>query len=122
MSQNPLNLAVRFLLEIAALIAMGYWGWTQHAGALRFALGLGGPLLAAVLWAILRVPNEPGAPGHATVPVPGWLRLLLELALFTFAAWGLFASGATTAGTIFAIVALLHYAVSYDRVWWLIKY
>jgi hypothetical protein len=34
--KNPINLAVRFLLETAALIAIGYWGWTQFDGALRY--------------------------------------------------------------------------------------
>ncbi len=29
MAFNPLNLALRFLLEVAALVAMGYWGWNK---------------------------------------------------------------------------------------------
>lgn len=27
MNTNPINLAVRFLLEIVMLIIFGYWGW-----------------------------------------------------------------------------------------------
>ena len=94
MSQNPINLAVRFLLEIAALVAIGYWGWAQHAGILRYALVIGLPLLAAFLWGTLRVPEDASANGKAPVPVPGALRLLLELAFFGFATWGLFDAGA----------------------------
>jgi hypothetical protein len=30
MSKNPANLALRFVLELAALAALGYWGWTTH--------------------------------------------------------------------------------------------
>ena len=32
MSAHPINLALRFILELAALYALGYWGWTQHDG------------------------------------------------------------------------------------------
>ena len=35
MASHPLNLAVRFLLEIAALVAIGYWGFSQHSGIWR---------------------------------------------------------------------------------------
>ncbi len=49
MSSHPINLAFRFLLEIAALVAIGYWRSSQHASTWCFAIGLGGPLLAAVL-------------------------------------------------------------------------
>lgn len=37
MSQHPLNLALRFLLEIAASVAIGYWGWHQAEGPLCYA-------------------------------------------------------------------------------------
>ena len=43
MSQNPLNLAVRFALELAGLYALGLWGWTQHTGILRYLLTIGLP-------------------------------------------------------------------------------
>jgi hypothetical protein len=50
MSQNPINLAVRFLLELVGLYAFGLWGWTQHAGFLRYLLVIGLPVVAAALW------------------------------------------------------------------------
>ena len=43
MGQNPLNLALRFILEILALVAIGYWGWTTNTGALRYLLTFGAP-------------------------------------------------------------------------------
>jgi hypothetical protein len=121
MSQNPINLAVRFLLELAALTALGYWGWTQHTDILRYFLAIGLPLVAAVLWGTFRVPEDASANGKAPVPVAGWLRLLLELAFFTFAAWCLFDAGAACAGYIFSGIALIHYMISYDRILWLLK-
>lgn len=38
MGSNPINLAVRFLLEMFALFALGRWGWMQGTGILRFVL------------------------------------------------------------------------------------
>lgn len=121
MGQNPLNLAFRFLLEILALLAVGYWGWVEHTGLLRILLAVGLPVLAAVLWATFRVPGDVSASGRAPVAVPGWLRLLLELGLFAAATWGLFDAGATTAATIFGLAVVVHYAISYDRVLWLLR-
>jgi len=122
MSQNPLNLAVRFVLEISALVAMGYWGWVWGDGALRYLLGIGLPLLAAVLWGVFAVPGDRSRSGDAPIAVPGWVRLLLELALFGFAVWGLWDAGVTTVAWILGAVVLLHYGVSYDRILWLLKH
>ena len=99
MSQNPLNLAVRFALELAGLYAFGLWGWTQHTGILRYLLAIGLPLFAATLWGIFRVPADASANGKAPVPVAGWLRLLLEVLFFTSAAWCFF-----NAGTVLAVI------------------
>jgi hypothetical protein len=38
MSSHPLNLTLRFLLEIGALVAIGYWGLGQWLQALSYAL------------------------------------------------------------------------------------
>ena len=122
MSNNPINLALRFLLEMAASLAMGYWGWGQAAGALRYIPALGLPLTAAALWGTFRVPGDASASGDAPVPVPGLVRLLLELALFGFGVWGLLDAGATTWGLLLGGVVLLHYLISYDRVAWLIRH
>lgn len=121
MSQNPVNLGVRFLLELAALAALAYWGWTQHTGIPRYLLSIGLPFLAATLWGTFRAPEDSSANGKAPVPVAGWLRLLLEVLFFTSAAWCLFDAGAALAGYVFSGVALIHYLVSYERVLWLFK-
>jgi hypothetical protein len=121
MGQHPLNLALRFILEMFALVSIGYWGWTGATGALRYLLAIGAPLVAAVLWGAFRVPGDASASGEARVPVPGWVRLLLELALFACATWGLYASGATQAALIFGAVVVVHYVISYDRVAWLLR-
>ncbi len=121
MGSNPINLAVRFILEIVGLVALGWWGWNQGEGIVRFVLALGIPLLAAVLWGTFAVPNDPSRSAEAKVPVPGIVRLLLELAFFISATWALFATNLTTLGWIFGIAALIHYVLSYDRIVWLVR-
>jgi hypothetical protein len=121
MGSHPVNLAVRFLLEIAALVAIGYWGWSQHDGLLRFVLAIGGPLIAAILWGTFAVPGDPSRSGKAPVPVPGLARLVLELAIFAFAAWALYDAGQPVLALILSVIVVIHYALSYDRVAWLLR-
>ena len=120
MGSHPPNLVLRFLLEIFALVAIGYWGFSQHTGIWRFIVGLGAPLLAAELWGTFAVPNDPSRSGRAPVPIPGVLRLVLEFCLFGFAAWALYAAS-TVLALILAGLTIVHYALSYDRIAWLIR-
>lgn len=113
MSNNPLNLAVRFLLELGALAAMAYWGWTTHDGLWRFLWAVGLPLLAAALWGTLRVPGDPG---DAPVAIPGAFRLFLEFIFFATAVWCIADAGRQSLAVAFAAITLLHYLASYDRV------
>lgn len=121
MGSHPINLAFRFLLEVAALLAIGYWGWSTSAGVLRFVLALGLPIIAAVLWGTFRVPNDASSSGKAPVPIPGILRLLLELALFAFAVWALYDAGAVQLSWVLGLAVVVHYALSYDRISWLLR-
>jgi hypothetical protein len=88
---------------------------------MRFLLAFGIPLIAGVLWATFNVRDDPSRSGRAPVPVPGALRLLLELSFFVLATWALFDLGRDQLGWILAIFVLFHYAISYDRVLWLLK-
>lgn len=117
MGSHPINLALRFLLELAAWASMGYWGWTQHEGLLRGVMAFGLPIVAMALWGTFRVPGDPG---DAPVPVPGAVRLALELAEFGLAALLLVAAGRPSWGVGLVILVLLHYVVSYDRIRWLL--
>ncbi|MCP4415214.1 MAG: YrdB family protein [Chloroflexi bacterium] len=121
MGSHPINLAVRFLLEIAGLIAIGYWGWHQGEGVLSIIFAIGLPVIAAALWGTFAVPNDPSRSGKAPVPIPGILRLALEAAFFGFSTWTLYQVVAPLLGFILGIVVLLHYAFSYDRLLWLAK-
>ena len=121
MGSHPINLAIRFLLEIAALLAMGVWGWYQSEGWLRFVLALGIPLIAAIVWGTFAVPDDPSRSGKAPVAVPGIVRLIIEAAIFIFAVWALYDLGFIGLSLLFGIIVVIHYLASYDRVLWLIK-
>jgi len=118
MNTHPLNLAVRFLLEIAMLAALGYWGWHAAGGWLRYAAAAGLPLIAATLWGVFRIPNDPKP---APVAIPGVARLLLEWTLFGAAVLALFTMGYFTLSLIMGITLKLHYIASYDRTWALLR-
>lgn len=93
-----LNLAVRFLLELCMLAAVGYWGFkTQTTWLMRILLGIGLPVLIAALWGTFLAPR-------ATHPLRGARFPLLELVLFTSGAVALFASGKPTLGWTYTTV------------------
>ena len=122
LGSHPVNLAVRFLLEISGLAALGFWGWKQGEGGFRIIPAIGIPVLAAAIWGTLAVPEDPSRSGKAPVPVPGIFRLVIEAAFFSFVAWSLYKTTGLLLCSIFSIVTIIHYAVSYDRILWLIKH
>lgn len=113
MSKNTLNLALRFILELLALAAMGYGAWGIHP-----IIGILIPVLAAAAWGTFRVPNDPKEP---PIRVSGIIRLILEIVFFGLAVFLLFYAGESNLALIFGGVVLVHYALSYDRLWWLIR-
>ena len=121
MGSHPINLTFRFLLELAALFAVAYWGWNQTDNWIRYVLALGIPIIVGVIWGIFAVPDDPSRSGSAPVAIPGILRLLLELAVFAFAALALGDSGLTRVSWIFGLVVIFHYVLSYDRIKWLMQ-
>ena len=108
-------------MEIAGLVALGWWGWNQADGILRFLPAVGIPVIAAAIWGTFAVPNDPSRSGKARIRVPGIIRLVIELAFFALATWALFALDLSTLGWIYGGAALVHYAISYDRVAWLVR-
>ncbi len=121
MSKHPLNKILRFLLEMAAIIIVGVWGYTLTEDASRYFLAFLFPVLFATLWGVFAVRSDPSRSGKTVVQTPGPARLVLELALFALAAWMLFGLGHSLRGWIFSGLVLAHYLSSYDRVAWLLK-
>jgi hypothetical protein len=121
MGSQPVNLALRFLLELAALGSYAVWGSQQADGWLGYLLAFALPLLGAAFWGTFAVPGDPSRSGKAPVPVPGWLRLALELLIFGLATYCLYDAGYANAGGWFGLITLVHYFVSYDRIRWLLS-
>ena len=88
MGSHPINLGFRFLLELAALIALGVWGWSLSTGAMRFVAALAAPIVAAAMWGLFNVPGDPSRSGAAPIQVRGTVRLVGELAFFALARVG----------------------------------
>jgi hypothetical protein len=108
-----LNLVLRFVLELIALVAAGTWGFvTFDNWALRLLFGFGIPVVMAAAWGIFRVPGDGGPP---IIAVGGRVRLVLEVVFFVVAVGLLGAAGYAGLATIFAVVLLVHYAIGYER-------
>ncbi len=121
MGTHLINHTLRFSLELSALFSLGYWGWTQHEGIVRIVWMIALPVISAILWGTLAVPDDPSRSGKAPIPTPGILRLFLEFAIFSLGIWCLFSAGQPTWGWILGILVILHYVTSYDRIIWLLK-
>ena len=96
------NLALRFVLEIGALAALGYSGFQADRGVVpRIVAGVGAPLLAAVLWSVFVAPA-------AETRLPDPWRLIPEFTVFGSAAAGLALAGHPTLGGAFATVTIVN--------------
>ena len=120
MGSHPANLAVRFLLELSAYFVLGMWGWHRREDGFRVLIAVAIPLVAAAVWGTFAVPNDPSRGAWAPVPIPGLLRLALELGFFGLAALALNDLGFHKLTALFAAVVAIHYLISYDRIRWLV--
>jgi hypothetical protein len=119
----PVNLAIRFLLELAALIILGLWGWRFSNNMwLQYAMAISTPGAAAAIWGIFNVPNDPSRSGNAPIVVPGFIRFIIELLFFAVATWALHDLGYMKLSLTYGVVVVVHYLVSYDRIMWLLKH
>lgn len=121
MGSHGLNLTLRFLLEMTALVSIGIWGWKQSDSWVKYILVLVLPLMAATFWGIFNVPNDPSRSGAAPIVVTGVVRLILELTILSTGAFALYYGGFVKPSYIYISLVIIHYAISYDRVVWLIK-
>ena len=98
---ESLTLLVRFLLELGMLGALGYWGFkTGDTTSAKALLGVGVPLLAAVVWGLFIAPK-------ATVEVPKAVWVGLQVILFGGAALALAAVAPQQLATFFVLAVVL---------------
>ena len=101
------NLALMFVLELCMLAALGYWGFTLDQGlAVRIAVGLGAPLLAAVIWGLWMAPK-------ASMPLREPLHLILELIIFGMAIAALYAAQRPSLALMFGLIYTINVTLRY---------
>jgi hypothetical protein len=99
------NLALAFLLELCLLVAFGYWGFTTGSGLLmQIVLGIGAPLLVAVVWGIFMAPK-------ALRPLPFPIHQIIECVIFGLGFVALYVAGQPMLATIFAVVFAVNFVL-----------
>lgn len=121
MGSHPVNLIIRFILELLALVSVGYWGWIKYEGTMQYVFGLGLPILMTIVWGTFAVPEDPSRSGKAPIPVSGIVRLLIEFLFFGLAVWVLYDLERDKLSYILGGIVIIHYMVSYDRISWLLS-
>ena len=98
------NLALKFLLELAAIAALAYWGATAADGVPAVVLALAAVGLFVVLWGRFAAPRS----AHRLPLRP---RMVLELGLFAVAALALALAGSPLLAAAFAVLVVVNAAL-----------
>src|SRR3954467_12874557 len=100
------NLTLAFVLELAALAALAYWGvQAGGSGPGPILLGLGAPLALGIIWGLFLAPKA-----GRRLPQPA--RLAAKVAVFGVVALALAAAGQPAAALLFAAVVAANLALS----------
>ena len=118
---NSWNLGLRFLLEMAAIAGFASLAWSMTSGLWRYGAIAGGVMIVVVLWTVFNVPDDPSRSGAAPVAIPGLVRLILELAILLGGALAFHLAGRSEVGMALAGLIAIHYALSWDRIAWLLE-
>lgn len=117
---HPVQLGIRFLLELAALAALALWGRSQASGTIGLICMIAGPAMVVGLWSTFTVSGDPSRGDKGSVSVSGWLRLSLELTVFLLSILALYDLGRPDFAAALGAVTLVHYLLSHQRVRWLL--
>ena len=101
-----INSLLAFLVEIAMLVLLGYWGdHTSDNNVFKYIFAIATPAGAAVLWGIFAAPRS-----KTRLRQP--LLLIFKLVLFMITAFLVYRLGRVNAAAIFIFFALLNQAVT----------
>jgi hypothetical protein len=100
------NDGLRFCLELSALAAVAYWGWSEHDGVLRWVLVVAAPLAIVLVWGRWIAPK-------AKHPAADPGRIGIEVLVFGSAAAALFDADEPVQAAILAAAAVLHLALTF---------
>lgn len=116
------NLGLRFVLEMAAFAGFALLGWELGGGGLLgVVLAIVSFLIAATAWGVFAVPGDPSRSGNAPVPVPGVVRLAVELAVFLGGAAAFTVRGQWLVTALLCAALVVHLAFSVSRLRWLVR-
>jgi len=102
-----INQVVAFLLEIAMLISIGYWGFVEGKTILtKYALAIFLPIVATILWGFFAAPKS-----KYRLKFP--LRMIFKLCLFTIASILLYETKNSKIATWFGVIALTNEIIGY---------
>ena len=103
---KPANLGLRFLLELSALAAVGYWGVETVDGVVGWVLGLAAVGAVIAVWALFVSPKH-------TVGVSERVSFGIELAVWLAAAAALYATDHTALALAFLVVSVISGILNY---------
>jgi Protein of unknown function (DUF2568) len=89
---SALNLAIRFVCEVAAVVALVWWGWALA--------GIGAGIVVVVIWGLFIAPRSWN---RLSDPY----RLGAELIIFGFATAGYWEVGRHVLAIVFAVAAVV---------------
>jgi hypothetical protein len=95
------NLAVKFLLELAAFASLAYWGWHVGSTITGILVAIAAPAAAIAIWGLFAAPRA-----RRRLPL-AW-RVPLELGVFVLAAVALGVSGHPALAVSFALVVVIN--------------
>jgi hypothetical protein len=98
------NLALRFVLELAALAGLADWGLHTGSGLARIVLAIAVVVAAAVVWGMWCAPKS-----TRRLPQPG--RTVVEAAVFCAGAAGFAAAGHVTVAVVFVVLAAVNWVL-----------
>jgi hypothetical protein len=100
------NLALAFLLELVAVGAFAYWGFTTTTSPLNIVLAVGLAVVSIVLWGIFAAPKS-------SRRLKGNALLAFKLVFFALAALALILAGSEMLGVVFAVLVVVNLILAY---------
>ena len=118
---HPTNLALRFFMEAAALGGFGVLAWQSAEKWWRYLAVIVTLAFLMTLWGVFAVPGDPSRSGNAPIRVSGLVRLGLELAVLLGGACAFYMAGCKLTAIGLAVLIVAHYALSGERIAWLLQ-
>lgn len=95
---SPIEI-IRVIVLLAALVTFSVWGFTAWSSPWNFVFGIGAPVVALLIWALV-LSTKP------VVAVHPFVRAFIELVVYAGATAAWWSMGSLWAGVAFAVVAI----------------